>query len=149
MRSACSLALALGALAACGGTRPDAERPEDERPENERPGSETAAPSPASAPARPPCPSSFASPGPSCTQGNDPGDCTYPEGNCFCGQDDACSGAIMPPVPPAWVCVRGPAMCPIGAPCAPGSPPCGARCCGTGIHCVRGVWTEQFAQCPP
>ena len=147
MKSACSLAMALAALAACGSAKPDTERPENER--DERPANETASPGPAGAPARPPCPAGFASPGPSCTQGNDPGDCTYPEGNCFCGQDDACSGAVMPPVPPAWVCVRGPAMCPIGAPCAPGSPPCGARCCGTGIHCIRGVWTEHFAQCPP
>ena len=97
---------------------------------------------------RPPCPPTFDSPGPRC-EGENPGDCSYPEGECYCGSPSSCSGAEQPPLPPRWICEARVVCGAAGTPCTPGSPSCGSPCCGGATSCIRGVWVDQLVPCPP
>lgn len=95
------------------------------------------------------CPAAFDSPGPRCEHGEDPGDCRYPEGECYCGSPSHCSGAEPIPTPLQWICQARVVCGPNGTPCAPGSPPCGNTCCGAATSCIGGVWVSQMVPCPP
>lgn len=94
------------------------------------------------------CPARYGERGPTCMPGDFPS-CSYPEGDCFCGDEPRCSGAVQEPRPPHWVCVPRRKPCPAaGTPCT-GPGVCAPPCCGSGVACVNGTWTAQLFPCPP
>lgn len=136
------------ALAGCGGSRAtEADDATDTTGATDwTPETTTIAPSGGNGPG---CPPAFSGPQPSCQEGDDPGECHYDEGDCYCGAPEICGGAARPPMPPVWICHERRVCGEPGTPCAAGSPPCGATCCGGATVCLNGVWTAQMVPCPP
>jgi len=105
-------------------------------------GSGGSTPSPA-----PECPAKYGDSGPSC-DGPTPM-CSYPEGDCYCGEEPVCSGVERPPVPPRWVCVKRRPPCPAPGTRCKGNAQCAPWCCGMGVVCKGGVYVEEHFPCPP
>lgn len=100
-----------------------------------------------------PCPTTFAEANKAsgCYQEGEPppGDCSYPEGECYCGEPPRCSGAEWPPMPPeawVWVCTKyPPEVLPDGC---PGQPPqFGATCDDEGKVCAYGDCVTSTYTC--
>ncbi|AKF11360.1 hypothetical protein DB32_008509 [Sandaracinus amylolyticus] len=130
-------------LVACGGS-PATDPSSSTEPAA---GSETEEVTPTE-PAPSECPATFDAPGPSC-EGERVLQCTYPEGECYCGRPPLCQGVQPPPMPPEWVCVPNRPPCPeAGTPCE-GNAECAPWCCGVGVVCVDGTWQSHHFPCPP
>ncbi|MBW2262991.1 MAG: hypothetical protein JRG91_13520 [Deltaproteobacteria bacterium] len=112
------------------------------------------------------CPASFAEAKGGCVHGGQlPSsmECTYPEGECWCGETPRCSGAYMIPMPPetwVWNCVSPPPEvradgCSGASPnhgdaCAEEGKSCSyGDCCVLTMTCVNGQWTGAGPGCPP
>jgi hypothetical protein len=98
------------------------------------------------------CPARFGETGPSCTTGDDPGSCAYPEGTCACIVPTWCGGAAPPHFPPVWTCTTPQPPCPeAGTPCDTPGASCNHEACAWmgGVVCTDGTWTIQMSEPPP
>ncbi len=91
-------------------------------------------------------------------------ECRYPQGTCYCGQEQHCGGARpsdeeMARRPIVWVCLATPPA--VRADGCPGADPegtaCGqpgkacvyGECCQVRIECRAGSWIRTGGGCPP
>ncbi|NOY90973.1 MAG: hypothetical protein GXP55_07140 [Deltaproteobacteria bacterium] len=140
-----------------GGTSDDSANADDSASADDS--ANAGATSDASAPA---CPASFAEARGGCESGPGTSDCSYPEGECYCGEDRVCSGAVRSPMSPemyTWQCTPTPpevredgcpGMAPDGGSACSLDHSCGYGFCGGPIYsCVHGEWQVTDMVPPP